>query len=296
MAFQYTITSNGLQLLRESLRLPTEPSELGSVRDAIFVSIDFENASSIKESARNFQGQLGVAILDTGDLVPSSSGSIITTYNFVTGPSSYCTSATRKFLFGKTIMISQQDMITRLESIIARTKDIILVGHDFRHDLQVLRHLNFDIQTSVLGILDTMRIASEVIPTCSGTLRDILRELQCPFDKLHSAGNDAHFTLRALLLLAVKSYADKTLRHEDQQRLESIRAVAQFHLPQQPESHDRGRKKKMKRFQRSRKHQAKLWDIDTQERIRAERAARRGQGTEQPSGDAQHISIKQKLK
>jgi hypothetical protein len=119
-----------------------------------------------------------------------------------------------------------------------------------------------------------MRIASEVIPTCSGTLRDILRELQCSFDKLHSARNDARFTLRALLLLAVKTYADETLRHEDQQRLESIRAVAQFHLPQQSESHDRGRTK-MKRFQRSRKHQAKLWDIDTPERIRAERATRR---------------------
>jgi hypothetical protein len=47
MAFQYAITSNSLQLLRESLRLPTEPSELGSVRDVIFVSIDFENASRL---------------------------------------------------------------------------------------------------------------------------------------------------------------------------------------------------------------------------------------------------------
>ena len=75
-----------------------------------------------------FKVSLGSAILDTRDLVPSSSGSIITTYNFVTGPSSYCTSATRKFLFGNTIMISQQDMITRPESIITPTKDVILLG------------------------------------------------------------------------------------------------------------------------------------------------------------------------
>jgi hypothetical protein len=118
-----------------------------------------------------------------------------------------------------------------------------------------------------------MRIAAEVIPSCSSNLGKILKELQCPFKNLHSAGNDAHFTLRSLLLLATKSYVGATiLEPEDQQRLEFLKSIGYYPLPEQI---SKERKKKIKRLQRNRKHQAKSWDIDTQERIRAERAARR---------------------
>ena len=36
------------------------------------------------------------------------------------------------------------------------------------------------------------------------SLESLLQQLGCPADNLHDASNDAHFTLRALLLLAVQ--------------------------------------------------------------------------------------------
>ncbi|KAI1612937.1 Polynucleotidyl transferase [Exophiala viscosa] len=247
------------------------------------VSIDFEGLSSIMDATTTSQGQVGIAIFDTRDLTPSLSssssvGSMITTHNFVTGSSHYCASATKRFLFGETITISQQEMFQKLESVIPLTRNIILVGHDIWNDLKVLRYLKFDTRTSILGILDTQQIAREVPSTAasSGRLRNILTELRCPFDELHSAGNDANFTLRALLLLAVQCYASETLCQEDQRTLELIREVAQYPIPNRRDLKEaRALKKKMKRLEKSRKHQAKSWDTETKESIRAERAARR---------------------
>jgi len=286
MDYRSTIASIDLEVLRSSLGLPAEspaePSGCGSVRerDVIFVSIDFEGLSSIMDATTVSQGQIGIAIFDTQDLSPSLSSSpsvesMITTYNFVTGSSRYCASATKRFLFGETVKISQRQMLVKLESVIPRTKNIILVGHAIRNDMAVLRYLKFDIRTSILGILDTQQIAPEVISASSGSLRDILTELRCPFDNLHSAGNDANFTLRALLLLAVQSYADETLCQEDQRTLESIKGIAESPIPNRPFlDHARALKKKMKRLEKSRKHQSKSWDTETKERIRAERAER----------------------
>jgi DNA polymerase III alpha subunit (gram-positive type) len=95
--------------------------------------------------------------------------------------------------------------------LVPRTRNIALIGHDFTHDLHVLQILKFDLQTSIVGILDTQKIASELLPENSSTLSDILQALQWPFDKLHTAGNDAHFTLRALLLLAEKTCTNSVI-------------------------------------------------------------------------------------
>ena len=114
-----------------------------------------------------------------------------------------------------------------LESLVPRTRNIALIGHDFKHDLHVLQILKFDLQTSIFGILDTQKIASDLLPDNSSTLSDILQALQCPFDKLHTASNDAHFTLRALLLLAKKSYTHFLINTRNQDTLASIRAIAQ---------------------------------------------------------------------
>ncbi len=40
----------------------------------------------------------------------------------------------------------------------------------------------------------------------NSTLSEIREELQCPFANLHTAGNDAYFTLQALLMLAKRTY------------------------------------------------------------------------------------------
>jgi DNA polymerase III alpha subunit (gram-positive type) len=138
--------------------------------------------------------------------------------------------------------------------------------------LQALRLLNFKFPTSVVSILDTFRIARELEVTAS-SLNDLLEIFQCPFDKLHCAGNDAHFILRVLLLLAVKSYIKEDAQYPS--RLTILEEIAYTSIPHQTDPHAKAAMNKMKRLQRTRKHQSKFWDAEMQEKIRAERAAKR---------------------
>jgi DNA polymerase III epsilon subunit-like protein len=94
---------------------------------------------------------------------------------------------------------------------------------------------------SVINILDTFRIARELeVPASS--LQDLLKVFQCPFDKLHCAGNDAHFTLRLLLLLAVKSCnKEDNLYHSS--RLSILEEIAYAHIPQQMDPQEKAAKK-----------------------------------------------------
>lgn len=117
MALRYTISDNGLQLLQESLGL--KPLESQVVDKPVFITIDLEYLSNRKQdSSQNPNSQVGVAILDSRDLISSPPQTAISTYNFVTGSPSYCAAATKKYLFDKTITIHQRDILFNLESLI----------------------------------------------------------------------------------------------------------------------------------------------------------------------------------
>ena len=218
---------------------------------------------------------MGVAILDGRDLTSSPPRTAISKYNFVTGSPSYCTATSKKYLFGKTITIRQRDILSNLEPLVPRTRNIILVGHDIRNDLRVLQLLDFDLHTSIGGILDVRRIVSKTLPNIPDRLSSILSELVCPFQNLHTAGNDAYFTLRALLLLAIRDHSEEEVDSNHQEILSALKAITNVSIPRKADPQAKNIKKKQKRFEKNRKHQSKLWDIETQEQIRAERAARR---------------------
>lgn len=280
MAFQYAASNSGLQLLQAFLGLTLEPSGSRVVDEVIFVAIDFEYLQNFEHYSRHqdLNSQIGIAVLDSRDLISSPPRRAISTYNFVTGSPSYCAATTRKFLFGETSTIHQRDFLSTLESLLPRRRNIVLVGHGFWHDLRVLKLLNFDLHTSIVGILDTGKIASKMFPNVSITLGSILSELQCPFQNLHTAGNDAYFTLRALLLLAIRSYRGETVNDvKRQDTLTALEAITEVPVPRRSDPQAKGIKKKRKRFQKNRKHRTKLWDTETQERICAERAARRAE-------------------
>ena len=235
-----------------------------------------EYLSNLKQdSSQNLNSQVGVAILDSRDLISSSPQTAISTYNFVTGSPSYCAATTKEFLFDKTITIHQRDILSNLESLVPRTRNIILVGHGIKNDLQVLQLLDFNLHTSIGGILDVGRIASKILPNIPITLSSILSELRCPFQNLHTAGNDAHFTLRVLLLLAIRDYPEEEVSSNHQEILSALKAITNVSIPRKSDPQSKNIKKKQRKFQKNRKHRSKSWDIETQEQIRAERAARR---------------------
>lgn len=295
MRSPYTIVPDGLRLAREYLELLFIDSTSDSTSDpsvpAVFVSIDFENGSQFLDSGPSIPIQLGVATLDTRDLSTVHPKDIISTFNFVTGPSQsrYFNSAAIKFLFGETNQISYLDIVPKIKSYIPETRPIILVGHDIANDLRVLQHLHFDLPKSVIGIVDTMAITSQVFSSkLRWSLRTVLEELGCAHNNLHSAGNDAHFTLRCLLLLVSRSVAVGSLP-KHQQRLKKLEEIGHSEIPTKELPPTKAEKKKLKRLGRSRKHQAKTWDLETQERIRSERALKkRGEALSDLSQDRLH--------
>jgi hypothetical protein len=126
-------------------------------------------------------------------------------------------------------------MLKCINRLICRDRNIVLVGHGLSEDLAVLSSLGFDFQTSIIGIFDTAYISSELeMSPCS--LGRLLDELECPTASLHNAGNDANFTLRALILLAIKGYKMQELntlsaKENIAARIEALQYVSTTPLP-----------------------------------------------------------------
>jgi hypothetical protein len=148
----------------------------------------------------------------------------------------------------------------------------VLVGHGITADLHVLQALGFQFPALLSSVLDTSRVANEVFEIWAGSLRDLLLALQCSFNRLHCAGNDANFTLRALLLLAVEGL---TGQQEDQAEncntLAILRQISTCPIPHWVDPEVQALEKKEKRREKSRKHQSKTWDKEKLEEIRTAR-------------------------
>lgn len=110
--------------------------------------------------------------------------------------------------------------------------NIVLVGHGISEDLKFLEVLGFHITTPFIGILDTENDARYVSqgPCQRGGLRlkSVLQKLDCPFDKLHIARNDANFTLHELLLLTVENCRSDLLDGHARDMLDRVEALTRL--------------------------------------------------------------------
>lgn len=225
----------------DSKSTPTEYS------DVLFICIDFENGKQIisrvidNDCIGKIEAQAGVSIFDTRTLMnsplPSPSQETplpvgLQTYNISLGGSpSTKKLVDRRFLFGETKWIQLADLSASIEKLVDRTRNIVLVGHGFAADLHVLKALGFDLETSIAGFLDTEAEARAIFgpPDARGGLRlgRVLARLKCAVGGCHVAGNDANFTLQALLLLAAEAYSgsEDSLDGSARERLEIIRAI-----------------------------------------------------------------------
>ncbi|KAK2025757.1 hypothetical protein LX32DRAFT_655228 [Colletotrichum zoysiae] len=156
------------------------------------------------------------------------------------------------------------------QSHIPEDRNVIFVGHGIVNELHVLRALGFKFELPPSGMLDTSRIASEVFGRWRGSLGDLLGALGCPFGRLHVAGNDANFTLRALLLLAEKWCISQNKYDE---LLDILHDISTF--PSYVDPKIEAATKREKRLLKSRKHQSKSWSTEKQDQIRAARETRR---------------------
>jgi hypothetical protein len=262
------IKKGGLQQLQQFL--------FSSSLEPLFVAIDFERPGFITNNfSPRSDTQAGVSILDTQVLNPLlQKGRLrLETHSFVTGSDLYYAESATKFLWGPSQQITPSQMPKCIDKLVRRDRNIVLVGHGFGGDLAALSSLGFDFQTSVIGILDTANISSELGMERS-TLGRLLGDLECPKSsaRLHNAGNDANFTLRALILLAIKGYRQQLkldafmVKEEVVARMEALQALAMTPLPgvRQP------KKKRLRK-----KHIAKSWSLEKQEEIREGRRQKR---------------------
>lgn len=199
----------------------------------IFVSIDLE-VSRRERTAFRCQGsiphikELGIAILNTQriftpEVWPSQTRQI-ETYQFSTSQASsdFQDCDFTNFAecgFAETFRISQDQVAPTLNHYLqlqqdaldvnsSRLEQIILVGHSIQADLAILQARGVDI--SNMAILDTHLLSHQILGNhdkpANFTLSGILTHLKCPHagHELHNAGNDATFTLHALLRLALK--------------------------------------------------------------------------------------------
>lgn len=191
-----------------------------------------------------------------------------------------------RYRWGIAEKISPKSMLQRIIDCLPRDRNIVLVGHGFRGDLAALKALGFDFQrSSIIAVFDTYRLAQEMGKQLS--LGKLLTEMDCPYSRLHNAGNDANFTLRALILLAIKfpgaaTEGIETEEAEDTEsdelggknnelveRVELLRSVAGNQLSSTVKR-PKTRKKKLRK-----KDIAKTWTLEQQEEIREERRRKR---------------------
>jgi hypothetical protein len=231
-----------------------------SIKDVVFVCVDTEFIPDGRKLC-NQEFQLGVAILDTRALLglttsaPSSpppqtqqeaaattannsklctAADILQTRNWCVGSPEYCLIASRKYAFGDSVSVQLEDLKPCFESMIPAYRDVVLVTHDGGgSDLKFIRELGIKIQP--IFTLDTQMVAQSPLQlTYKVSLKELMVTLECPSGRccMHVAGNDANFTLRALLMLSIRDLDMAKCSEEQLTAVETIKAVAQFPRPE----------------------------------------------------------------
>ncbi|KAM0300389.1 hypothetical protein ACHAPM_006702 [Fusarium culmorum] len=183
-----------------------------SMRDVRFICIDTDMVRRLPYTLRDETKRrvtsfhLGVAILDTRDIRDVITRSInlpnpadlIKTYEFAVQTE---VPQTDNFIFGETQAISLSGLKKKfLEWQHGRT--VIGVAYSARNDYIILR--DFGVFFNHIYWLDLCQATYLITQQSKAiNLREVLELLGIRYSKLHSAGNDAHFTMRALMGLAV---------------------------------------------------------------------------------------------
>ncbi|KAE8443513.1 hypothetical protein EG329_001825 [Mollisiaceae sp. DMI_Dod_QoI] len=204
------------------------------VLDAIFIAIDFEYSHYSPKSGRIRLREVGISMFDTRNLYHQNGhlNNAISTQHYRT------VTNTRKFIFGQTIDILQDELVTVLKRLLyiennnlGEIRDLILVGHGFGFEIKAMKGLGIDLTLapSVIEIFDTEFLGYEVFGRnfkCS--LSKVTKEIGILGESFHNAGNDANFTLRAMLLLAIHRYNPSKLDRAQKEKIEMYKKLAKF--------------------------------------------------------------------
>ncbi|KAI1324093.1 hypothetical protein F5Y16DRAFT_402743 [Xylariaceae sp. FL0255] len=164
-----------------------------SMKDVLLIGLDIDTFQGYEHLRIDPQLHISVSILDTRALH----------HLFVVGDSMYCRKASQRFMFGESQSIPLGEVKMQVESLVcSRGRDNIVVFHGDHSDLKALA--NLDIQLKPLYIIDNVKAAQYPLGlTYRLGLEAMLDTFDIPYANLHAAGNNAHYALRSLLMIAV---------------------------------------------------------------------------------------------
>ncbi|KAK0099942.1 hypothetical protein ONS95_013235 [Cadophora gregata] len=242
---------NGLEALRRCLKLSVadDTSAIAPVEthldwvkswtEPVFVSVDTEGHP---------MREIGISILDTRNLDAAAPfaqlSTLISSHNFRTWK---CKNAEdeKPFRFGRSVKLQSRWKGWLMKKVletgspdmsVTEPRNVILVGHaivDDLHNFATARKGKFRITDHpTIPIFDTQHLAhGDGDPR---SLLDILIETKVPFANLHNGGNDAHYTLKLLLLIAVNSCQGLELTSAQEARRDLLKALGGMELPFRP--------------------------------------------------------------
>ncbi|KAK0630735.1 hypothetical protein B0T17DRAFT_487756 [Bombardia bombarda] len=207
-----------------NLQAPMTIDPEGSV---LFVAIDIE----AYEFNQSIITEIGIAILDTtkiSKVAPGEGGKgwfpVVRARHLRVKENAWAINSTHVhgcaeyFDFGTSEFVPKAEIPTIIKSIIdnavlidasgiERKRPVVLVFHDSAQDIKYLQTLKYDIYEAknVIEIADTREMQQYVSRSQNPSkLLSILVTLDIPYRYLHNAGNDAVYTLFAMIGLAVK--------------------------------------------------------------------------------------------
>uniref|UniRef100_A0A8H7TPP9 Gfd2/YDR514C-like C-terminal domain-containing protein n=1 Tax=Bionectria ochroleuca TaxID=29856 RepID=A0A8H7TPP9_BIOOC len=209
------------QMVADSQKLLGVASPDGVAEDVVLVCFDVEAI----ERPPNPISEIGIAILDTRDIAKTAPGpagqewwplikahhlrvrelSALVNRDYVQG----CPDA---FNFGESTFPTKSEtkeaILSILNPYIEDGRSIALVGHDIHQDIRYLFSLGIDLANigSIKQTIDSQALHQVLRELdCGRGLSAVLSDLGISSKNLHNAGNDAVFTLRASIGLAIEN-------------------------------------------------------------------------------------------
>ncbi|KAG5928092.1 hypothetical protein E4U42_001252 [Claviceps africana] len=190
-------------------------------KPAVFVSIDIE---VLEEEPRSIT-EVGIAVLDTRDIRDRDAGpggilwwEHVKAHHLVVRQYAshvnhkYVQGCPDKFRFGQSIFPNEWDLTDTLTAILDpytrdAESDVLLVGHGVQCDVRYLAGAGYDVAQALASVdeIDTQILHQAwTAGTQPRRLQRVLSDLGIPYAYLHNAGNDAVYTLRALVTMGVE--------------------------------------------------------------------------------------------
>ncbi|SMR51859.1 unnamed protein product [Zymoseptoria tritici ST99CH_3D1] len=216
--------------------------------EPIFIAIDLE----AWEMAPRMITEIGIATLDTRDLKGIPPGDVAQNWHqFIRGRHflvkeytgyvnhQFVQGCPNSFEFGESEVISKDHIPSYLtscfhqpfshpnppEDVSEEPRNIVVVGHDLAQDINYCHQIGFSVlnRSSIIDTADTVSLYRAFTKDPNArSLGTILYDFDLTGWHLHNAGNDAAYTLQAMLAICVRSAMGRTSVEEERIKTEEL--------------------------------------------------------------------------